>query len=155
MTFSRYRAIAFDAQGHELGTQDVYISSRQTPTTTIAPNIDIIGYFDANGNWTGDPINFSFEAQGIASVRLQVLTDKASWGSPSIPDVNARWVWSNVTDVNSLHMSNHSLVNDGSTYAYSTSDSARTGSVITKKDLLSSDKTPSFDLFFHFFIILF
>lgn len=100
------------------------------------------GYFSSNGVWQGDRVSFSLEAYGINSITLtQEVNGYASNGNP-MPFA----LWSSKdTPVTPVQVSSYLIDYQygDNTYSFVTSESARTGATITKKNLLSSDKTPA------------
>lgn len=140
-----YTLRAYDSNGNLLETRSVNVSTDNPTPNSIIPQIDYVGRFNDQGVWQGDPISFSIESQGISYVILSRSEDGVSWGYSPQTAVSAM-CWTDRNDYDSykyIHTFAQTFPSGGSSYSYTTSDSARSGATITKKMLLSSDRTPA------------
>ena len=140
-----YTLRAYDSNGNLLETSSVKISTDNPTPNAIIPEIDYVGRFDDQGVWQGDPISFSIESQGIAYVILSRSEDGVSWGYSPQAAVSSM-CWTDRNDYDSykyIHTFAQTFPAGGSSYAYTTSDSARSGATITKRMLLSTERTPA------------
>lgn len=145
MNWIEYTATAYDSSNNVLAQSIVRVSTRQTNGTGLIPEIDVIGYFNSNGVWMGQDIHIHLEAVGIHHVVFRKEVRGESYGSPR-HEVDTHIVW---TD-NNHYEPNYRVTSyfqmgttGGSKYTFITSSSARSGATITKRNLLSSDKTPA------------
>lgn len=149
----------FDSDHNLMHSETVVVSSR-AKLGTVSPDVDVIGHFDKDGVWVGDDIAVHYEALGVAAVRVTTTEGAARDGVPPgapAPDPDICW-----TDTNdySTHLNViWDMVPAGSTYSFVSGTTTRTGALITKQALLSSDKTPAdyllaycktFGLVFHY-----
>jgi len=133
-----YKATAYDSSDNIIQERIFKIGS------SGLGNPDIIGYFDGMGIWMGDPIMVAMEGIGISYVRIQKTSYAYGAGNLRFgldPDL----VWDSQTVYEGHEYGvisyDHSV---SSAYWWSQSaSSARSGVTITKKSLLSSDKTPA------------
>ena len=145
MNYITYTGRAYDSSGNVIQERVIRVSSRQTAGEGNVPQIDFIGYFDSSGLWYGDNVTLEFTALGISYIRVTRETTAAGWGSLRFAlDPNKAW-----SDPASYEP-NYAISAWGvdtpaadNVYSYTTSDSARSGVTITKRMLLSSDKTPA------------
>ena len=145
MNYITYTGRAYDSNGNVIQERVIRVSSRQTAGEGNVPQIDFIGYFDSSGLWYGDNVTLEFTALGISYIRVTRETTAAGWGSLRFAlDPNKAW-----SDPASYEP-NYAISAWGvdtpaadNVYSYTTSDSARSGVTITKRMLLSSDKTPA------------
>lgn len=145
MNWIEYTATAYDSSNNVLAESIVRISSRQTNGTGLIPEIDVIGYFNSSGVWMGQDIHIHLEAVGIHHVVFRRTIMGVSYGAPR-HEVDTHIVW---TD-NEHYEPNYRVTSyfqmgatGGSKYTFITSSSARSGATISKRNLLSSDKTPA------------
>lgn len=145
MNWIEYTATAYDSSNNVLAQSIVRVSSRQTNGSGLIPEIDVIGSFNGMGVWLGQDIHIHLEAVGIHHVVLHQEVRGESYGTPR-HEVNTHIVWTD--DKN--YEPNYKVISyfpmevtGGSKYTFITSSSARSGVTITKRNLLSSDKTPA------------
>lgn len=163
MNYIKYTAKACDSQGNVIETQEVLMSTRQSPITEEdIPRMDIVGVFGTDGEWIGNPATFSFSQTGISYIDLSQDIIALRWGSNPSHEPTIYLAWFSQTSYNSnvqIQVYGRSYVAANNTYRYTSSSSARTGATITKADLLTSDKTPAdyllgftkmFGLVYHF-----
>jgi len=136
INYITYTAQAYDSNNNLLATRSVTASTIDSPIV----HIDYVGYFNSGGQWVGDPAVISLEAQGISKVVLSKTV--TGIGSPA----DAYTAWSNPNSFTP----NYAISYYGevypigqNTYSYQTSDTARSGVTVTKKMLLSGDRTPA------------
>lgn len=139
-----YTAVAYDAQGVEL--ERMYI--RMGTNSEYRDLFECFGYFTSAGVWVGDFVEFDFEAVGIS--RIVIWQDVRSswysnegWTPEEDPESTPMKVWGNAEWENSYEVNEYEKQAGLNTYTYETSDIARSGAIITKSNLLSSDKTPA------------
>lgn len=139
-----YTAVAYDAQGVEL--ERMYI--RMGTNSEYRDMFECFGYFTSAGVWVGDFVEFDFEAVGIS--RIVIWQDVRSswysnegWTPEEDPEPTPMKVWGNAEWENSYEVNEYEKQAGLNTYTYETSDIARSGAIITKSNLLSSDKTPA------------
>ena len=144
LTYLTYTATAYDADNNAIQQRIVRAATRQSPGLDI-PHIDAIGYFDSLGRWIGDSVQLNFDANGISYITVQVAVTAGSWGNTRYaPDANLAWTDPSSYTPNFVVSSYDQLYNaDENKYHYTTSESARSGATITKRMLLSSDRTPA------------
>ena len=145
MNWIEYTATAYNSSNNVLTQSIVRVSSRQTNATGLIPEIDVIGHFNSNGFWMGQDIHIHLEAVGIHHVVFRKRIMGASYGSPR-HEVNTHIVWTDDEHYEPNYLVTsyfHMGTTGGSKYTYITSTSARSGATITKRNLLSSDKTPA------------
>lgn len=140
-----YTGIAYDADGNILQKRSASVGT----SSEYAGMIDYVGYFTPQGVWVGDEIDMSFEGIGLS--RIEISQEIVSvWGSlddewspeeDPIPAPNT--IWENADGEKPVKISEYGKEGKRSTYTYTTSETARSGAIITKKSLLSSDKTPA------------
>lgn len=163
MNYIKYTAKACDSQGNVIETQEVLMSTRQSPITEEdIPRMDIVGVFGTDGEWIGNPATFSFSQTGISYIDLSQDIIALRWGSNPSHEPTIYLAWFSQNSYNSnvqIQVYGRSYVAANNTYRYTSSSSARTGATITKADLLTSDKTPAdyllgftkmFGLVYHF-----
>ena len=145
MNYITYIGRAYDSSNNVIQERVIRVSSRQTAGEGNVPQIDFIGYFDSSGLWYGDNVTLEFTALGISYIRVTRETTAAGWGSLRFA-LDANKAWSDPAS----YEPNYAISAWGvdtpaadNVYSYTTSDSARSGVTITKRMLLSSDKTPA------------
>ena len=145
LNYIQYTLRAYDSSNNILATRVVNISSDNPTPNAVVPEIDYVGRFDDQGVWEGDPITFNLEAQGISYIILSRDELGVAWGySPDSPQ--PYMCWTNQGDYNSsytIHDFSQTFPSGGSEYSYVTSDTARSGVTVTKRMLLSGDRTPA------------
>lgn len=146
MNYITYTGKAYDSQGNLLQERVVRACSRQAADPEgHVPEIDFIGHFGDTGAWVGDSVALEFEALGISYIQVSRETTAAGWGFLRF-NLDPDRVWS---DPNSYEPNyaisawDTAIPPSENVYSYTTSDTARSGVTITKKMLLSSDKTPA------------
>ena len=147
VNYLRYIATAYDAEGNALQSKQVLLGTTQTLLEGL-PTMDCLGYFTSSGVWMGKAVEFSLDAVGISYVKITQGVS-SSWGSnegwsPEYdPDAMPNSVWENADGNYPVRVTSYDKVNGSCEYEYESSESAGTGALITKKNLLSSDKTPA------------
>lgn len=152
-----YNVIVFTAYGYDV---DGNIVSQLTRTASTGNsnffgiNVDATGYFNANGTWSGNEVNFLLEGPGITRVRVSVYTyGRAAdfYTSQPQPDPIPLKLFSSmnlaadVDSSNSVDVSLYQITagSTASTYKTESNDNARSGLTITKAMIMSGDKTPA------------
>ena len=148
MTYLTFSAYAYDANGNALQRRVVTAATRVSPGQYGIPEIDFVGSFDNNGDWVGEDVTMEFEGIGIHHISIGVGGTAAGWGSlRHTLDASVAWEDSEAMPPyepnHAVSAFNFSMPQAGNTYRYTTSSSARSGVTITKRMLLSSDKTPA------------
>lgn len=134
-----YTATAYDSEGNPIQEKNVKVSSTND---SILGHVDQLGVFSSAGAWLGDNVLISFEGVGIHHIILQrEIIARASNNAEHDADPNI--AFSNPTTYSPVPISAYNHVQVAGSYTYSTSEAARSGRTITKKMLLSSDKTPA------------
>lgn len=142
--YIEYVAAAYDAQGNELDRKSVWLGTNEE----YSSNFDCIGYFTSEGAWVGNDVEFSFDSVGISFIRIWESV-KSSWYSndgwtpEEDPEPTPMKVWGNAEWDNGIDVMEYKEQVKECRYTYTTSEVARSGAIITKKNLLSSDKTPA------------
>ena len=147
LNFGTIKLTAYDADGNELGsTQAVYSSADPTwyQQDTSVPDIDAVGNFDSEGRWVGYPIPLELTAYGVSYVVLSQTFATATQGTVPFA-VGPTDVFTDTQNYQTRTTATHGVVeeSEGNAYRYTTSDSARTGAVVTKRMLLGGGKTPA------------
>jgi hypothetical protein len=155
LNYISYKAEALDSSNNIIATREVRLSS----FNSVSAGIDLVGTFSRLGEWKGDPVNISITAQGIAKIRLTRIIVATGYGSHPLDEYLA---WTNPSDYSSaetISAYSQDFTPGGNTYSYTSSDTARSGVTITKRMLLSGDRTPAdyllsfakmFGLVFHY-----
>lgn len=135
-----YTIVAYDAQGTMLQVQYARLGTTD--------NFYYTGFFTPSGTWVGDDIYVLFELKGVSYIKIfqEIGTSWSSndgWTPEEEPEAVPMKVWGNAEWDNSVNVNEYGKQNVASSYKYVTSAEARSGAIITKKDLLSSDKTPA------------
>ena len=144
MTWVTYLIEFLDSDNTVIHSETVNVSSRGQLGSS--PAIDLIGHFNADGSWAGGPVAVDFEALGIYAVRVTYNEHATKFGtSQGSPDPTDDMVWPDTNDFDSyIHVVWDIFAPSGeSTYSYHSGESSRSGALITKKSLLSSDRTPA------------
>ena len=140
-----YTGIAYDAEGNELQKKSVTLGT----SVNYAGTLDYVGYFTAKGVWVGSDVELSFESVGISYI---IISQEISfvWGSlddewsPEVDPMPSPYIiWEDANSEYPIVVTEYGKQSKKSTYTYTTSETARSGAVITKGNLLSSDKTPA------------
>lgn len=143
--FIVYTANAYDAEGNllqsrvaALGTSSEYVSG-----------LNYVGYFTPWGEWVGDNVVFSFDAYGISYISISQEI-RSVWGSlveewtpEEVPEPAPMLVWENADGATPVTVNSYDKQPGRSDYSYTTSESVRSGAVITKRNILSSEHTPA------------
>lgn len=140
-----YTGIAYDAEGNILQRKSVSVGT----SSEYAGALDYVGYFTPQGVWVGSDIDLSFESVGISYIKIS--QDIASvWGSlddewsPEDDPIPAPMtIWEDADGERPFTITEYGKQGKKCTFTYSTSEIARSGAIITKSNLLSSDKTPA------------
>lgn len=132
------------------GTGDVLLQEKvfkvSTIKTMVLPGetvtVNAVGHFDSNGDWVGDSVFMNLEGMGFSY--LTITVDKIAKYS-RIPS-NPLMAWTDTEEysdyVNIINYA-HNYTASENVYRATSADTARTGATITKKMLLSGDKTPA------------
>lgn len=140
-----YTGTAYDAEGNVLQKKSVSLGTSED----YAGALDCVGYFKNNGVWVGDEVEMSFESVGISYIKLtqEVFSTWGSlddeWSPEDDPIPAPMTVWQNEDGERPVTVKEYAKQGGKCTYTYATSESARSGAIITKSNLLSSDKTPA------------
>ena len=118
-------------------------------SSEYAGALDYVGYFTPQGVWVGDDIDLSFESVGISYIKISQeiasvwgsLDDE--WSPEDDPIPAPMTIWEDADGERPFTITEYGKQGKKSTFTYSTSETARSGAIITKSNLLSSDKTPA------------
>lgn len=140
-----YTGIAYDAEGNILQRKSVSVGT----SSQYAGALDYVGYFTPQGVWVGDDIDLSFESVGISYIKISQeiasvwgsLDDE--WSPEEDPIPSPMTIWEDADGERPFTITEYGKQGKKSTFTYSTSETARSGAIITKSNLLSSDKTPA------------
>lgn len=140
-----YTGIAYDAEGNILQRKSVSVGT----SAQYAGGLDYVGYFTPQGVWVGDDIDLSFESVGISYIKISQeiasvwgsLDDE--WSPEDDPIPAPMTIWEDADGERPFTITEYGKQGKKSTFTYSTSETARSGAIITKSNLLSSDKTPA------------
>lgn len=138
-----YTATAYDRDGNSLGYKIVRVSTTQSTHPDLPP-INFVGTFVNGGMWSGPAVHIRLEATGLHHITLNAVPRGYAYGAPSAQS-DPYMVWSNPENFTpNYEVRAYHIIDTGlSKYTYTSSSSARSGALITKKLLLSSDKTPA------------
>ena len=142
--FIGYKVSVYDRDGVLLIEQTKYVGSRPFYVTETHA-VDILGYFNSNGLWQGDDVQFVLSVRGAYSIVIeQDIFGYASGYNEAQPFL----LWYNQEAQNggggvNVDGYTNTFVAADNTSTYIASETARTGAIITKKSLLSSEKTPA------------
>lgn len=158
-----YTLKAYDEDDNLLQTSVVRASTFQADLRIEnAPHIDFVGTaLNSSGVWIGDLVRLSVEARGISYITLtRTVTALAGAGATETPNPNLVWYSGGLYSYNKTVTAYGETFPQGeNTSSYYSSDSVRSGVTITKRMLLSSDRTPAdyllsyckmFGLVFHY-----
>lgn len=126
------------------GTDNQVLSQKTIVVGGIGENI-VSGWFDSKGNWQGERVRFSIEANGVSYITIEQEIYGYATGE-GIGQADPYLLWESTSeDVGGIEVDGYSFtfVQAENKYKYVASESARSGAIITKKNLLSSDKTPA------------
>ena len=139
-----YKISVLDKDGVLLAEEIKYVSSKQI-YATIDRAMDYIGYFNSNGLWQGDSVQFSLSVRGAYSFFIEQEVVGYAHGYNENEPFRLWYSQSAKDGGGGVNLDGYSLtfVPAENTSTYNASEGARTGAVITKKSLLSSDKTPA------------
>lgn len=140
-----YTGIAYDAEGNILQRKSVSVGT----SSQYAGTLDYVGYFTPQGVWVGDDIDLSFESVGISYIKISQeiasvwgsLDDE--WSPEEDPMPSPMTIWEDADGERPFTITEYGKQGKKSTFTYTTSETARSGAIITKSNLLSSDKTPA------------
>lgn len=139
-----YKVSIYDRDGVLLQQEHQYVSSRKFRISETK-EITETGFFDTHGMWQGNYLHFDLNVQGAYSMTIEREIGGLS-DAGNIIETDKVWYDPNVQDGNgSILVNGYSLSYkaDDTDVTYIASEVARTGAVIGKKTLLSSDKTPA------------
>lgn len=145
VNYITYTLTAYDDGGNVLGTATANVSSADYRQWGL-PTMDATSNFDGDGNWVGNPVPLRITANGISYLVLtQTLTRGGGGTTPGSYAPTPTTMWSDSRDWNTGAECSHNVErnSNGCRYTYKASDTARTGAIITKKMLLSSERTPA------------
>ena len=144
LNYGTLKLTAYDADGNELASTEATFSSADPAFISGTISIDAVGNFDSEGKWVGYPIPLELTAYGVSYIVLSQTFATASSGSVPVA-LNGTEVFTNAQDYTTRTAATHAIEenSEGCTYRYTTSDSARTGAVITKRMLLGGGATPA------------
>ena len=164
-----YTLRAYDSNDNLLQTSVVRASTFQANLRIPdAPYIDYVGTaLDSNGVWVGDAsrgtdlVRLSVEARGISYINLtRAVVALAGEYATETPNPNMVWYSGGAYNYNkTVTAYGETFPQGGSDSGYYSSDSVRSGVTITKRMLLSGDRTPAdyllsyckmFGLVFHY-----
>ena len=140
-----YTGIAYDIEGNVLQRKSVSVGTSEE----YAGSLDCVGYFAPWGEWIGDNVEMSFDAVGISYVKITQEISSVwgslvgGWSPEEDPVAEPMLVWGNADGALPVSVSEYKKKSGRNTYTYTTSEIARSGAIITKKNLLSSDNTPA------------
>lgn len=141
LNYIQYTLKAYDEDDNIVAQVTKNVSSDNPDWSSV----DFVGHFAADGGWVGDDVRLKLSGYGISYITLEhtVVSDGTGSNPPATPYDG--YLWTNTRDYDShvVAASGYITRDMGSTYSYKTADSARSGSVITKRMLLSSDHTPA------------
>lgn len=140
-----YTGIAYDAEGNILQRKSVSVGT----SSEYAGALDYVGYFTPQGVWVGDDIDLSFESVGISYIKISQeiasvwgsLDDE--WQPDEDPIPMPMTIWEDADFERPFTITEYGKEGKECTFTYVTSETARSGAIITKSNLLSSDKTPA------------
>lgn len=145
-----FEAVAYDGENNEVARKQVRVSTITSSSEYPVPTIDVIGYFDASGKWNGDKVEISLESVGISYIVItrrvdSVWTTNSGWVPDVTPSAMPYYAWQNADGSSPVEIASYGMLTNSSwnKYYYETTSTARSGAIITKRDLLSSDKTPA------------
>lgn len=140
-----YTGIAYDAEGNVLQRRSVSLGT----STEYAGALDYVGYFTPQGFWVGSDIDLSFESVGISYIKIsqEIVSVWGSlddeWSPEEDPIPLPMIIWEDANNEKPFTITEYGKQGKTSTFTYITSEAARSGAIITKRNLLSSDKTPA------------
>lgn len=140
-----YTGVAYDAEGNILQRKSVSVGT----SSEYAGALDYVGYFTPQGVWVGSDIDLSFESVGISYIKISQeiasvwgsLDDE--WSPEEDPIPSPMTIWEDADGERPFTITEYGRQGKKSTFTYTTSETARSGAIITKSNLLSSDKTPA------------
>lgn len=146
VNYLRYMGTAYDADGNVLQKKTVLVGTTQTLLDGL-PVMDGLGYFKPNGDWVGGDVEMNFDSIGIASIQItqEVFSAWGSndgWSPENEPEAAPMTAWGDADGDYPVNITEYLKVGEA-TYSYATSETARSGAIISKSNLLSSDKTPA------------
>ncbi len=145
MTYIVFTATGYDSSDNPLASFTTYVGTIQPDDSTI-PNMDIIGRFNSAGEWVGDPVSFDFEQQGLSKVVISWQFVATYFGDNPTHTPNdheaftSQTSFASVVTIDSYYQECTGLTN---TWQSTSASSARSGVTITKRSLLSTDKSPA------------
>lgn len=147
LNFGVITVVAYDADGNELArTSGAFSSANPTwaQQDSSVPTIEAVGQFNEEGKWVGNGLRLSLEASGVSYLQISQTFGTAMQGTlPFEPQ--ATDVYTDIHNYQSNKSATHDIErnSEGCSYRYGTTETARTGAIITKKMLLSSERTPA------------
>lgn len=147
-----YKVQVIDSDGNLISEQVKYVGSTQKYITETQ-GMDVFGYFNSSGQWQGDSLHFSFNVNGAYGIIItQEIKGEAFVTNEdgAVVDTEGKpfRLWYNQTEPNGggwIEVTSYSFAynEEKNISKYLASESARSGAIITKRNLLSSDKTPA------------
>lgn len=148
MNWIEYTIRAYDSAGNLIKDRTICVSTRQSPGIVtsyagLVPNIDYVGTFDGNGVWEGLEIELSIEGYGIAFIEISRLTKATYWGNEAEYTISPNNCWIDDTEYGTAYSCTYHQLSQNATSESVESGGVRSNATITKRMLLSTDKTPA------------
>lgn len=139
-----YKLSVYDKDDVLLAVQEKYIGSTRFYVTP-EKGMDYIGYFSADGRWQGHDVEFSLSVNGAYRIVIEQQVVGLAGGYDSGEPFRLWYSQSAQNGGGGVDVNGYSMTYDfvKNVVTYTSSEGARTGAIITKKSLLSSDKTPA------------
>lgn len=132
---------AYDSNNNVV-TQVVTRASSRASDDVHIPYIDGVSNFDRNGNWTGERIPIHIEGIGIHHLIVHFEVKGVAFGMPRHA-VDTGMIWTSAINYDLNALADYDVTIYAPYYRAISTNNVRTGATITKKMLLSSDKTPA------------
>lgn len=144
VNYIAYKIKVFDSDGILLQEQSKYVGST---IFYVAPDkgMDYIGYFNSDGLWQGDDVRFSLSVRGAYQIVIEHTVVGVGMGYEEGEPFRLWYDQGGEKGGGGVEVNTYSLtyVLSKNKVIYTASEAARSGATITKKNLLSSDKTPA------------
>lgn len=139
-----YKLSVYDKDDVLLAVQEKYIGSIGFYVTPVK-GMDYIGYFSSDGWWQGHDVEFSVSVNGAYRIVLEQQVYGVAGGYDSAEPFRLWYSQSAQNGGGGVDVNGYSRTYDvmKNTVTHTSSEGARTGAIITKKSLLSSDKSPA------------
>lgn len=136
-----FKVIAYDSEDNVVTTTIHRVSTRQTEDAGHIPYIDSVGKFSPSG-WFDRTIYLNVTGIGIKYIVISYQVKGVAFGIPQ-HDVDTTLAWGSQDSYTPNYNVTYGIsFGRGDTHSR-TANAVRTGATITKKMLLSSDKTPA------------